>query len=211
MLDLNIPKQAFTDWNVEHESKFTMNLVKWLQRFPKPTPTTPITLYVDQCILRAKFKGCVSKTLTMATLDDWMDEELPLPKVEETNTVNVSLCAYDWDSAIHNLAFGNDVCKLTTTQEQTLAISNMSTEMHEELELTEFEDFTMKEPNVQACYSLSYLYDGCHYVALIHRAMKTSNPTVRLEYAKNWPLQISTELPDKTTIKMWFAPRIEED
>lgn len=211
MLDLTVPAQAFTEWNVGRESKFAVDLTKLLKRFPKPTPATAIALNATPSMFRAKFKGRVSKSLTMATLDDWTDEQIPVPKVEDSFTANFTLPAYDWSSAVDDLSRGNDTCKLKATQQGTLTMSNDSTETQEELEFTELQEFNVKEPIVQAQYNLSYLYQQGRHISLIHRALKTKNPTVTLGYAKNWPLLISTELPDKSTIRMYFAPRIDKE
>ncbi len=212
MLDITVPAQAFTEWNVERESKFAVDLAKLLKRFPKPTLATAIRLNATPSMFRVKFRGRVSKSLTMATLDDWTDEQVPIPKIDDQFTANITLPAYDWANAVDDLSRGNDTCKLKAIQStRTLTMLNDSTETQEELELTELQDFNVKDPIVQAQYSLNYLYQQGRHISLIHRALKTKNPTVRLGYAKNWPLQISTELPDRTNIQMYFAPRIDNE
>lgn len=204
MVDLQLTKEAFTEYNCDNEIPIRINLTD-LNRFMKRgAASDALELSLDQQTnkLKIKFlkKGKSTRTFSLGLLTEDEEEEIPTPNIEFN--AKFSLNTDELQRAIKDAQIVGDYITFIISEETlTLEANGDSGEV-----TIEFEEFT-ERPTIKgkqsSIYSLEYLAD-------IIKAGSVSG-TVNIEFSSEMPIQFEFPLESEGKIRYFLAPRVEEE
>jgi len=203
MVDLQLSKDAFTEFNCDNELPIRINLTD-LNRFMKRgAASDALELSLDQQTnkLKIKFKkGKSTRTFSLGLLTEDEEEEIPTPNIDFN--AKFSLNTDELQRAIKDAQIIGDYITFIISEETlTLEASGDSGEVT--IEFEEFTDPPTIKGKQSSIYSLEYLAD-------IIKAGSVSG-TVHVEFSSEMPIQFEFPLENEGKIKYFLAPRVEEE
>lgn len=204
MVDLDVTKAVFEEWDCKEDLKFGVNLselMKLLKRSGKEDETT-IEWDKNTGKLKVTIVGKYSKVYTLPTLEP-SEEEMPEPKI--SFNAKVKFVTDNLKSVLEDALLVSDHMRMTTVDDG-LEVDATGDLMTAHLTLNKQSgilDFAAKE-QCKATASLKYMMD------IMNAAISIADIGV-LEYSTDMPFKFTFNKDEVIKLTYYIAPRIETD
>lgn len=194
---------SFTEYLLEEEEDFAVNLSYFKQILKRAGSNDTVTLELVEDKLKVQLKGKSTRTFSLAVLES-EDREQKEPSLEFGSTITTPSNVLNdtvEDAAVimaDSISFVSEPKKITFLAESDLN--------QVKIELTEADDVVIQhsgESTIKAKYSIEYLKK-------IVASSKLSD-TVKLSFAKDYPMKLEYSVVDKLHLSFILAPRVEND
>jgi len=203
MVDLELKKEAFDEFEVLGEENVTLNLSEFLKIVKRAGKEDMIELtFTELKKIKVDITGNYHRVFTLPSLESYL-EETPLPQV--AFKAEAKLTVGGFSAAIEDANMVSDHTYITIEDEK-VSIHAVGDLNSADIELKEGDNVylqTKATEKARACFSLSYL-------SAILKATKNAE-VLTLSISTDMPLKLSidTETPGK--LDYYLAPRIETE
>lgn len=204
MVDFELPKDAFSEYEVSKENYLCLQLGRFLKLLKTGTKDESVELSLDEdtARLRIKFtKASDIREFTMPTLESPEDHEVPTPKV--AFNVNIKMLTSELKNKLEDAILVSNMVKLIA-EPKKLVFDAEGDLMTSKAEIKKGSDrllvYESKESS-KATYSLTYLMDILKEASVIV-------DLATIEFSTDMPLKLDFNI--KTgKFHYYLAPRIE--
>ncbi|MEM3526142.1 MAG: proliferating cell nuclear antigen (pcna) [Candidatus Jordarchaeaceae archaeon] len=204
MVDFELPKTAFSEYECNGEVKLGINLedMSRIMRRAGGGDALELALDPEKNKLNVTFKGASIRTFRIGLLD-LTHEETPVPSIKFNAQIKMTADALK--EALKDAEVVSDHVEIEATHDR-LQINASGDTGGVEVKLDKSSDAIL-ELNVteksKAMYALSYLTD-------MMRATTTSD-TVTVQFSSSMPIKLEFNLIGGGRLTYWLAPRIEAE
>lgn len=204
MVDFELPKEAFTEYEVTEETPLNLQLTTILKLMRKTTKEENVELLLNDSTGKLEIKFTQENSIrefALSPLEPETGEGMPVPKLNFTVTAKIIIS--DLKSRLEDAEL-SDTMVYITAQKEKIVLDTKGTviDSHSEIkrDSTSLVSYDLKEES-KAIYSLIYL----------EPIVKEASPTaelVTIEFATDMPMKLSFEI-QQGKLEYYLAPRIE--
>ncbi|OYT60376.1 MAG: proliferating cell nuclear antigen (pcna) [Desulfurococcales archaeon ex4484_217_1] len=200
MVDLNMPKTIFEEYNVTKEEKVSINFNDFIKILRRATKNDKLGLELREEKIAVVFLGASERTFVLPTLSI-SEEKLPEPRIQFKASVRITSATFrDMLKDIEPVA---ETIKLVCDGE-ALKVIGKGSRGEAEIVLTEESgaliDLSVEE-KAEASYSIEYFKN-------IAPASQASD-TVTIRFSTNMPCRLDFELAGEGRLTFYIAPRVD--
>ncbi|MEM3563845.1 MAG: proliferating cell nuclear antigen (pcna) [Candidatus Jordarchaeaceae archaeon] len=204
MVDFELPKNAFSEYNCGGEVKLGINLedMSKIMRRAGGGDALELSLDPEKNKLNVTFRGASIRTFHIGLLD-LTHEETPVPSIKFNAEIKMTADALK--EALKDAEVVSDHIEVEATPEE-LDINASGDTGGVEIKLPKSSDAVLElnvTENSKAMYALSYLMDMMKAAA--------ASDTVTVQFSTSMPIKLEFNIIGGGRLTYWLAPRIEAE
>lgn len=204
MVDFELPKNAFSEYNCSGEVKLGINLedMSRIMRRAGGGDALELSLDPEKNKLNVTFRGATIRTFHIGLLD-LTHEETPVPSIKFNAEIKMTADALK--EALKDAEVVSDHVEVEATPEE-LDINASGDTGGVEIKLPKSSDAVLElnvTENSKAMYALSYLTDMMKAAA--------ASDTVTVQFSTSMPIKLEFNIIGGGRLTYWLAPRIEAE
>lgn len=201
MVDLYLPREAFSTYEVEGEVKLGINFDDLNKILRRAKTKDRVVLEAAGNRIRITISDAAERTFTIPLLDI-AGEELPSPRV--TFDVTARMLSDTLRDTLKDAEMISDTVRFEAEKQAFKIVARSDRgemEAKFSLEQGSLIEYDVKNPSTSS-YSLNYLND------IVGRAYRVSD-VITIEFATNRPLSLTFDVAGGGTLRYYLAPRLE--